>query len=239
MLQLHRLERVTDHNIQVNTHLRLPQLGAFLRRVPVHDWPQWNETRWIDFVMRHVVMPLDVVEVDGIRHSRYLVDVAGVGPEVRVIYQTAQVALEMHVVDGIEAEQRREEANIGLSQLGAQQVAPRRQPFLQPIEPREECSYRRLIGGLGHRESRPVDAVIDFVIDDIVDLVYLWAQIFGVEVGRVGLLESAEVQYLHRIESTRYAASWYLSSPLPPGLPPNCYHLACLLTNSKRSVRMK
>src|SRR3546814_15882852 len=69
---------------------------------------------------------LDVVEVDRRGHAGLLVEVAQVVPQARVVGQAPDVALEMPVIDGIEAQQRGEQAPVGLGLALAHQVADRK-----------------------------------------------------------------------------------------------------------------
>lgn len=62
----------------------------------------------IDVPMALVVMPLDMVEVHGGRNGRMRVQLAGVGPQRRIVHQPADVALEMSVVHRVEPQQRGE-----------------------------------------------------------------------------------------------------------------------------------
>ncbi len=59
-------------------------------------------------------MPLDVREIHGAADPRHLVKLAGVIPEIGVIDETPEVALEVAVIDGIEPDQRREQPLGGL-----------------------------------------------------------------------------------------------------------------------------
>ena len=62
-----------------------------------------NDTGWIDVVVGDVVMPLDVVEVHGIGDAVGLIEVFEVAEEVGIVDDPPEVALEMAMVDGIEA----------------------------------------------------------------------------------------------------------------------------------------
>src|SRR5829696_9226198 len=57
-------------------------------------------------VVRRVVVLLDLGEVDRLGDPRLLVEVAGVGPQVRVVDDPPAVAAEVRVVHGVEAHQR-------------------------------------------------------------------------------------------------------------------------------------
>ena len=71
----------------------------------------------IDVVVGDVVMPLDMVEVHGVGDAVGLVEVFEVAEQVRVVDDPADVALEMAVVDGVEAYEGDEEAPIGFEEL--------------------------------------------------------------------------------------------------------------------------
>ncbi len=62
-----------------------------------------DDTGRIDVVVGDVVMPLDVVEVHGVGDAVGLIEVFEVAEEVRVVYDSPEVALKMAVVDGVEA----------------------------------------------------------------------------------------------------------------------------------------
>ena len=76
-----------------------------------------DDTGWIDVVVGDVVMPLDVVEVDGVGDAVGLIEVFEVAEEVRVVDDAPEVALEMAVIDGVEAHEGDEQAPIGFDEL--------------------------------------------------------------------------------------------------------------------------
>ena len=69
-----------------------------------------NDPGGIDVVVRDVIMPLDVVEVDRVGDAVDLVEISQVAEEMAIVDDPAEVALEMAVVDGIEPYQRHERA---------------------------------------------------------------------------------------------------------------------------------
>src|SRR5215213_11349703 len=77
----------------------------------------------VDVALHDVVVPLDLLEVDGLAEARRLEEVARVAPQRGQRGQRAAVALEVRVVDGVEADQRREQPYVGLRERGAHQVA--------------------------------------------------------------------------------------------------------------------
>ena len=83
-------------------------------------------------------MALDVDEVDRVAEPGRLEQVAGVGPQHRQLGQLLAVALELAVVDGVEAGQGREQPDIGLGDGVADEVALLRQALGQPVEAGEQ-----------------------------------------------------------------------------------------------------
>lgn len=78
---------------------------AAVRLIEVLDRSEGDDAVRIDVVMRHVVMPLDVVEVHRFGDAGPLIQVAGVAGQVRVVGNAAQVALEMAMVDRVEPDE--------------------------------------------------------------------------------------------------------------------------------------
>ena len=76
-----------------------------------------DDMGWIDVVVGDVVMPLDVVEVDGVGDAVGLIEVFEIAEEVGVVDDPPEVALEMAVVDGVEAHEGDEQAPIGFDEL--------------------------------------------------------------------------------------------------------------------------
>ena len=92
----------------------------------------------VDVVMGHVVVPLDMVEIDGLRDTLHLVEVPKVAVEMGVVDDAPEVAFEMPVVDGIEPEQRDKQPPIGLDELGTEEVAPVAEPRVELIQRNED-----------------------------------------------------------------------------------------------------
>jgi hypothetical protein len=105
-----------------------------------------------------------------------------IGPEVRVVDQAPQVAFEMADVDRIEADERREQADIGFGDPLADQIALARQPRLEFIGGLEQRAHRLLIGVLQGREAGAIDAVVDRLEDLLVERIDLAAQRLRIEV---------------------------------------------------------
>ena len=73
----------------------LTPYARIVRRQPVDDRAFRHDARGIDVVVRHVVVTLDVIEVDGVTETWPLEEVARVAPQVRIVDQPPQIALEV------------------------------------------------------------------------------------------------------------------------------------------------
>ena len=71
----------------------------------------------IDAVVGAIVVPLDMVEVDGMGDPVGLVEVSEVTEEVRVVPDSSDITLKMSVVDRIEPHQGDKESQVGLNEL--------------------------------------------------------------------------------------------------------------------------
>ena len=69
--------------------------------------------------MRHVVVALDVVKIHSLGYSVVLIQVAQIRPEVSVIDDAAEIALEVAMIDRVEPDERREKAPVGFGQASA------------------------------------------------------------------------------------------------------------------------
>jgi hypothetical protein len=73
----------------------------------------------INFVVRHVVMPLDVIEVHSLGDAVILVEVFQITSQVGVIGATSDITFEMSMVHDIEADERDKQAPIGFDEARA------------------------------------------------------------------------------------------------------------------------
>src|SRR6266700_5582156 len=105
-----------------------------VRFEPVDERPLGHDPGRVDPVLRLVIVPLDLDEVRGVTESRMLEQVPRVTPEVAVVHQPVQIALEVDVVDGVEPGQRRVEPDVGLAELAAEQELAPGQPLLQRLQ---------------------------------------------------------------------------------------------------------
>jgi len=88
--------------------------------VKVQSRADRHHTGRVDGVMTAVIVVLDVLHVDRLAHTGPLIKLTYVSPEVRVVDDPFQVALEVTVVDGIKSNQGREQTPVCLGDLVAQ-----------------------------------------------------------------------------------------------------------------------
>jgi len=94
----------------------------------------------------------------------------------------AEVALEVAVINEIEAQKRWKGSPIRFGNSLTRQVALVRQPLLQRIQPVENFACRLLIGLLRLGKARAVHAVVEMAVNEIVDAVDLVAQSLRVKI---------------------------------------------------------
>ena len=82
-----------------------------------------DDARGIDVVVRNIVMPLDVVEVDSFRDPIGLVEIFQVAEKIRIVDDPADITFEMTVVHGVEAKQGDEQPPVRLDVSRAEEVA--------------------------------------------------------------------------------------------------------------------
>ena len=79
-----------------------------MRRLQKLQRSDRDDPRRIDIVVRVIVVTLDVIEIDGLRDSGNLIEIAQVSVEIRIIDDSPKIALEMPVINRIESNQRYE-----------------------------------------------------------------------------------------------------------------------------------
>ncbi len=73
-----------------------------------------NDACGINFGVRHVVMTLDVIEIDGVGNARLLIQIHQISLQIWIVDDTAQVAFEMAVIDDVETHKRAEKSPVRL-----------------------------------------------------------------------------------------------------------------------------
>ena len=127
-------------------------------------------------MMRHVVMPLDVIEVHGIGDAVVLIEVFEIAEQVPIVDDAADIAFEVSMIDGVKADERDEQAPICLNKSRSKEISLIRHPGLQDLQGVEETSYRALIGMLSGCEPCAINPIIDVLVDERIQLIDLVSQ---------------------------------------------------------------
>ena len=61
----------------------------------------WDYTGWGNALMAPVIVLLDAIEIDRICKTRQLIKISGISPQIRIINDTAEIALKMSIIDRI------------------------------------------------------------------------------------------------------------------------------------------
>src|SRR3569833_1041507 len=93
-----------------------------------------------------------------------------------IVAYTPQIAFEVRVIHGIEAQQRREQAPVGGGDARAQQVTPLRQTDVHLVERGEQGIAGLFVGLLRRREASAVRASVDAFVNFGVERIPLRTQ---------------------------------------------------------------
>src|SRR5690606_22679479 len=155
MARLNTGNLVSSRGLSPETRARrISSLAAVTRGRPeVPDRPGGHDAARVDGAMAPVIVPLDVLEVDGVGDSGLPVQVAREARQVGVVDEPPQVALEVPVVHGVEADEGGEQAPVGLREGVAGEVAAPGQALVQPVQGLEQRQHRLLVGFLRGGEA--------------------------------------------------------------------------------------
>src|SRR5690348_6643881 len=91
------------------------------RRRKIEPRSDWDDAGRIYGAVAAVIMRLDVIEVNRLADARHLIERARVVPELGEIHQAVAIALEVAVVDRVEAHQGGEQPPVRFADLVAEQ----------------------------------------------------------------------------------------------------------------------
>jgi hypothetical protein len=109
------------------------QALSSVRRIQILLWSNRHNPGRIDVIVGVVVMPFDVVEVDGLGNPRLLIKISQIAIQVRIIDDTTDVAFEMSMVNRVKPNKRYEQAPIGFQRLGAKKKSLSGESIIQII----------------------------------------------------------------------------------------------------------
>src|SRR5205823_8927101 len=89
------------------------QSFAAVRSCKIDNRSEWHDPSRINFLVRHVIMTLDVIDADGLGDSRLLIQVEQITLQVRIIDDATEIAFEMAVINDIETNERAKKSPVG------------------------------------------------------------------------------------------------------------------------------
>lgn len=95
--------------------MRSAETAAIVRQREINQRPDRNDPGWIDVAVTAIIVPFNVIEIEGIGDARYLIEIAQIIPEIWIVDDAAQITFEVTVVNGVEADQRGEKPPVRLS----------------------------------------------------------------------------------------------------------------------------
>src|SRR5579884_4145798 len=171
-------------SLSASRYRQLAEPGAVVGRLEIDRRTHRHNPGRIEEGVTGVVVAFDVREADRLSNTGDLVKVARIAPQVWIIDDAPEVALEVAVVNRVEAHQRGEQSPVGLGAPHAKEVARTRKPPLQPVERFEQRREDRLVCFLAAREAALVHAVIYRVIHGLVERVDFRTQRYRIEIDR-------------------------------------------------------
>src|SRR5262249_3912689 len=127
-------------------NVRAGQTLASMLCGEVEHGTERNDPGWIDRAVALVIVPPDMLEIHRLGDAGPLIDVARKGGQIRIVAQPPDVALEVPDIDRVEADQCREQADIGFGQAVSEQEAPIGKAMLEPVQCVEQRHDGFLVG---------------------------------------------------------------------------------------------
>ena len=98
--------------------------------VPVDVWIDWDDAIGVNRIMAIVVVADDMIHIHRLGDALILVELAGIGPKIRIIYDALAVAFEMQVINAVKTQEGWKQAPIDLGEPVAHDIALARQAVL-------------------------------------------------------------------------------------------------------------
>src|SRR5690606_36020817 len=121
-----------------------------------------------------------MLHVDCAGDTGELVQLAGEGPDVRVFDDPAADALEVAVIDFVEADERGEQTDVDISEPGAGEIKMMRKKLAGSVERAEHARDRFPMRRLARSKPRLVDAVVAPVVNARVHRIDLGSKRLGI-----------------------------------------------------------
>lgn len=99
-------------------------------RLPVDVWIDWNDAIGVNRIMAVMVVADDMIHIHRLGDALNLIELARIGPKIRIIYNALAVAFEMQVIDAVKTQEGWKQAPIDLGESVSHDIAFARQAVL-------------------------------------------------------------------------------------------------------------
>jgi hypothetical protein len=95
--------------------MRSGESAAVVRQGEIDQRSDRHDAGRIDVAMAAIIVAFDVIEADSVSESRHLIEIAQIVSKIWIVDDAPQIAFEVTVVNGVEADQRGEKPPVRLS----------------------------------------------------------------------------------------------------------------------------
>ena len=92
-------------------------------RVPVDLWIDWDDAIGVNRIMAVMVVTDNMIHIHRLGDAFVLIELAGIGPKIWIIYNALAVSLEMQVINAVKTQEGWEQAPIDLGEPISHDIA--------------------------------------------------------------------------------------------------------------------
>jgi len=143
-------------------------------------------------------MTLDVIDIHRLIDSRLLIKIQHVALKVRVIDDAPQIAFEMAVINDVETNERAKQSPIRFDDSLAEQIATISEALFHFVERVEKSFAGAFVDLLPRGETGAINAVVDVLVEKIIELGVLGFEIFREKIDVLVRREFVKDEIEHR-----------------------------------------
>jgi hypothetical protein len=122
--QVHAARLATTRSLLLRRRVRR-EARAVVRRGEIQFGADRHDAGRVHLAVTRIIVGLDVIQVHRLGDARHLIQLAHIVRQVGIVFDAADVAFEVAVINGIEADERGEQAPVGFGQCRADEIALR------------------------------------------------------------------------------------------------------------------
>ena len=119
-----------------------------MRPIQLQNRPKRDNLRRINLRVRHVIVPLDMIQVHRRGNARLLVKIAQITIQRGIIHNAPKIAFEVPVIHRVESNQRAEQLPIRIHNPVPEEKTTRSQPAFQFIQRLKQPFTRPFVSAL-------------------------------------------------------------------------------------------